>query len=151
MEREVLEAISGAGSEPAVEVGVGLASGAEGADVYASGRARVRSEDHGDCGSSVDRLVGEVVVDGEVEGGERQRWRHRQERTVVYTADLVGRREMMMSNISSGRRLMRSTLAGGSCESGSTCLCLLAISASISASGDTSNAAVSSEKGERRR
>jgi hypothetical protein len=60
----------------------------------------------------------EVTVDDEVEGAERQRWRHLQERTVVRITHLVGRRQMMMSSISSGRLLMTSRLGGGFCVSG---------------------------------
>jgi hypothetical protein len=71
------------------------------------------------------------------------------ERMVVCTADLVGRKEMMMSSVSSRRRLMRSRVAEGSSKSPSTRLCWLAASASISADGDIGNPAVSMEKGER--
>jgi hypothetical protein len=46
---------------------------------------------------------------------------------------------------------MRSRLVGGSSESALTHITLLHASASISASGDTRNPTVSSEKGERRR
>jgi hypothetical protein len=55
-------------------------------------------------------LLAEVVVDDEVEGVERQKWGYLRERTVVCSADLVGRREMMMSSMPSGRLLMRSRL-----------------------------------------
>ena len=68
---------------------------------------------------------------------------HRLERMVVLKADFVGRREMMIRSISSGRELMRSRLDKGSSDSGSTRLRFLSASASISAGGDTRNPSVS--------
>ena len=67
-------------------------------------------------------------------GTQRQRGRHRRESRAVRTADLVGRRPMMTSSMSSGRLLMKSRLAG--CGFGSSGLRLLAASPSISTGGD---------------
>jgi hypothetical protein len=64
-------------------------------------------------------------------------------------ADLVGRREMMMYSMLSGRRLRRSRsrIARGACASGSSRLRLVDASSSISADA-IGNQRISSEKGE---
>ena len=68
---------------------------------------------------------------------ECHRGRHLRERTVFCAPYLIGRREMMTINISSGRLLMKSRLAG--CGFGSSGLCLLAASPSISTGSDAVN------------
>jgi hypothetical protein len=103
-----------------VKPGFGLAVGTEPADSKASNRPRVRGEDVGQCVQALLLLAAELVVDDKVQGVQCQRGRHRRERTVVHTPDLMGRWDMMVTNISSGRLLMKSTFAGGSCGSGST-------------------------------
>ena len=67
-ERQVFEASHRAGSEPLVEHVADLAIPAEEVDEYAFEGARVRGDDLGDYGEALDFLIGEVVVDGEVEG-----------------------------------------------------------------------------------
>src|SRR4051812_15776959 len=67
-------------------------------------------------------------------GTQRQRGRHRRESRAVRTADVVGRRPMMTSSVSSGRLLMKSRLAG--CGFGSSRLRLLVALLSISTGGD---------------
>ena len=59
-------------------------------------------------------------------GTQRQRGRHHRESRAVRTTDLVGRRPMMTSSMSSGRLLMKSRLAR--CGFGSSRLRLLAAS-----------------------
>ena len=115
-----------------MQPGFGLVVGIEPADSKASDRPRVRVEDVGQCVQALLLPAAELVVDDEVQGVECQRGRHRHERTVVRMPCLMGRWDMMVTNISSGRLLMKSTFAGGSCGSGSTRPRLLAGSSSIS-------------------
>jgi hypothetical protein len=115
-----------------VQPGFGLVVGTEPADSKASDRPRVRGEDVGQCVQALVLPAAELVVDDEVQGGAAPRGRHRRERTVVRTPYLMGRWDMMVTNISSGRLLMKSTFAGGSCNSGSTRPRLLAGLSSIS-------------------
>ena len=106
--------------------------GIEPADSKASDRPRVRVEDVGQCVQALLLPAAELVVDDDVQGVVCQRWHHRRERTVVHTPYLMGRWDMMVTNISSGRLLVKSTFTGGSCGSGSTHPRLLAGSSSIS-------------------
>jgi hypothetical protein len=108
--------------------GFGLAGATKQADGKASDGPSVRGEDVGQCIQVSAILHAELGWVDEVQGVECQRGRYRLERTVVRTPDLMGRRDMMVTNISLGRLLMKSTLVGGSSGSGSTCPCLLAAS-----------------------
>ena len=76
----------------------------------------------------------EAAVDGEVEGDAAPDGAPPPESRAVRMKDLVGRRQMMTSNMSSGRLLMKSRLAG--CAFGSSRLFLLADLPSISTGGD---------------
>jgi hypothetical protein len=115
-----------------VKPGFGLAVGTEPADSKVSDRPRVRGKDVGQCVQALLLPTAELVVDDEVQGVECQRGRHHRERTVVRTPYLLGRWDMLVTNISSGRLLMKSMFAGGSCGSCSTRPRLLAGSSSIS-------------------
>jgi hypothetical protein len=115
-----------------VQPGFGLVVGTEPADSKVSDRPRVRGEDVGQCVQALLLPAVELVVDDEIQGVEFQRGRHRHERIVVRTPYLMGRWDMMVTNISSGRLLMKSMFAGGSCGSGSTRPRLLACLSSIS-------------------
>ena len=63
------------------------------------------------------------------------RGRHRRERAVVLARYLIGRRDMMTINISSGRLLMKSRPAGVACGSFLTRLRLFSASFSTSSAG----------------
>ena len=119
-----------------MKLGFDLAVGMELVDDKASDRPRVRGEDVGQCVQAFALPAAELIVLDEVQGVECQRGHHPRERTVVRTPDLMGRRDMMVTNISSGSLLVKSMLAGGSCGSGSTRPRLLAGSSSIAAGSD---------------
>lgn len=115
-----------------MQPGFGLVVGIEPVDSKASDQPRVHVEDVGQCVQALLLPAAELVVDDELQGVQHQRGRHRRESIVVRTPYLMGRWDMMVTNISSGRLLMKSMFAGGSCGSGSTCPRLLAGSSSIS-------------------
>ena len=110
----------------------GLVVGIELADSKASDWPRVRVKDVGQCVQALLCPAAELVVDDDIQGVVCQRERHRCERTVVRTPYLMGRWDMMVTNISSGWLLMKSMFAEGSCGSDSTRPRLLAGSSSIS-------------------
>ena len=118
-----------------MKLGSGLEVGMEVASGKAFDRPRVCGKDVGQY-VQVFTLPAELVLADELQGVDFQRGRHRREGTVVCTPDLMGRRDMMVTNISSGRLPMKSMLAGGSCGSGSPRPHLLAGSSSIGVGSD---------------
>jgi hypothetical protein len=68
----------------------------------------MHSEDLKNCGDAFVFLGIEVVVDSEIQRCRAPEGCYQWDRHVVRTTDLVGRRKMMMYNMSWGRQLMRS-------------------------------------------
>ena len=71
--------------------GVGLGVGTELADSKTFDRPRVRGEDVGQCVQASLLPATKLLVDGEIQGVEFQRGRHRRERTMVRMPYLTGR------------------------------------------------------------
>ena len=81
----------------------------------ASGWAKVTADDLRECIQAFGIAMAELVGVDDVERLEFHRGHHRQERTVSRAPYLIGRREMMTVNISSGRLLMKSRHVGVAC------------------------------------